>query len=88
MMSAAGSALVAGSIAPSTMGKTQHIKVVRSFLHQGKAVAVGSVVEVPVAVARELVAMNKAITCEPEAKPAPRAAKVEPPKEAKNDLQR
>lgn len=88
MLSAAGSTLVAGSIAPSTMSKTQHIKVVRSFMHQGKPTKVGAVVEVPIGAARELVAMNKAINCEPEAKPAARAAPVEPPKEARNDLQR
>lgn len=81
MLSAKGSALVAGSTTSTIMQKTQHVKVVRAFMHHGKPQPAGAVVEVSEGVARELVAMNKAVNYEPKAKPAPRPAEVDAPKE-------
>ena len=66
VLSAAGSALVAGS-AGSPM-RTQWVEVRRSFFFEGKALPVGAVVEVPAWVAAEAVHSNKAVRVE---KPAP-----------------
>ena len=73
----ANSALVAGSAAAADM-KTQTVKVLRSFLYQGRPLAVGSVVEVPSATAGELFAMGKAVKCDPlPPKPSPRPPRIE-----------
>ncbi|MEY2654033.1 MAG: hypothetical protein RLZZ524_1061 [Pseudomonadota bacterium] len=86
MLLAQGSPLVAGSTVEPSMTKTR-IKVARSFMHQGKPQPVGTVLEVSASLATELVAMGKATKYDPPAKPAPRAPKVEAPKEPKNDLE-
>jgi hypothetical protein len=81
VMLSAHSALVAGSITAEDAMKKQTIKVTRGFLYQGKPLASGSIVEVDAELARELVAMGKATKCDPPAKPAPRAPRVDTPKD-------
>jgi hypothetical protein len=66
VLSAAGSALVAGS-AVSAM-QTQWIKVRRAFFFDKKVLPVGAVVELPAWVAAEAVHSQKAVRVE---KPAP-----------------
>lgn len=60
MLSAAGSGLVAGSIAQTTMEKEIEVTVVRAFMLGGKAQPVGKVVKVPAAVAHEVIGSGKA----------------------------
>ena len=78
MLTAKGSALIAGSSAPTDMEKV-HIKVVRGFMYGGKAQSIGTVVEVPTGLAAELIARGRAAKHDPpKPKPAPR---VEAPKD-------
>ena len=80
MLLARGSGLVAGSTAAAAMANT-HVKVVRSFLLDGKPTKVGSVIEIPGNTAAELIAMGKAEKHEPKAKAEAPAPKVDAPKE-------
>lgn len=73
VMQSATSSLVAGSLSSGIVMATTTIKVLRSFLLDGKPTKVGSVVEVDGSLAAELVFMRKAV---PAAKPVPRAAAV------------
>ena len=77
VMLSAGSALVAGSVTGEQPMANQSIKVVRPFWFYGKQHFAGSVIEVPAVAAGELLAMGKAVKCDPPPKPAPR---VETPK--------
>jgi hypothetical protein len=76
----ANSVLVAGSVAGETSMANQSVKVVRPFWFHAKQHYVGAVVEVPANAAAELVAMGKAVKCDPPPKQAPR---VETPKDEK-----
>jgi hypothetical protein len=49
------------------MEPQMQVIVIRSFLYQGRPVAVGTPLEVPRSLARELVAMGKAQQIEPKA---------------------
>jgi hypothetical protein len=74
MLTAAGSPLVAGS-GQATMDKPPvRIVVERSFLYQGKSQAKGAILDVPPALASELVWMGKATKYVPPPKPTPKAA--------------
>lgn len=53
-------ALVGSARAHPVMATNVSIKVLRAFLHGGQAHAVGSLLEVPPALAAELIGMNKA----------------------------
>ena len=68
MLTAAGSNLVAGGIAPSTM-KMLKIKVLRPFYWRGQIQAAGAVIDYPETDAREVLSMKKAeLFVEPAAK--------------------
>lgn len=68
-LSAAGSALVAGGVSPeeNAMSKMVSVEVVRAFYYNGAPTRVGSVIEVPVTFAAELIAARKAKAHEPPA---------------------
>jgi hypothetical protein len=53
------SALVAGAAKSGAGGEPVNVHVIRSFLHQGTAVPVGTTLELPSALVRELIAMHK-----------------------------
>ena len=78
MLTAAGSPLVAGSVAATMDKQPVRIVVERSFLYEGKPQAKGTILEVTPALARELVWMGKATKYvappKPAPKPAPKAA--------------
>ena len=68
MLTAAGSNLVAGGVAPPAM-KTLRIKVLRPFYWRGKVQTIGSVIDYPEQDAREVISMKKAeLFVEPAAK--------------------
>jgi hypothetical protein len=58
MMRAAGSALVARNNKYPNRG-TMRIRATRGFMHLGNVVSVGTLIELPDATAREIVALNK-----------------------------
>lgn len=74
MLSATGSALVAGGIPENpSMHKHLYVRALRAFYLAGKPVKVGEVVLVPHVLAQELRGAHKAeITEAPAAKPAPK----------------
>lgn len=80
MLSAIGSALVAGSTPERNMA-TRRIKVLRAFYIAGKAQAVGALIECNASLASELIAVGKAEAVAPEpAAPAPApASEAAPP---------
>lgn len=61
MQTAEGSPLVAGAAHSAMTTKTISIRAVRSFMFDGKSVAVDAVIDVPVNRGQELIAMNKAV---------------------------
>lgn len=77
MLSAANSYLVAGSLETHAM-KTQWVKVLRSFLIEGKPQPVGKEIEVSALFAAELRSAKKAEFCDPP-KPAAKAEPVKAP---------
>jgi hypothetical protein len=72
-----GSPLVAGSAA-SPM-QTQYVRVLRSFFLDGKAIPVGTTIEVPRHVAAGAIACGKAVAAEPPAPPQPKPVVAEEP---------
>lgn len=73
MLSAANSSLVAGGTARNDMEKNMKVKVERPFYYLGAVQAKGSVVELPRAIAMEVVGMGRATTYvapQPKAKEA------------------
>ena len=86
-LSAAGSALVAGSSQESTMQaqqkqpQTASVRVVRAFYLNGKPTKVNETIDVPRLLALELKAANKveivAVKAEPKAEEKPEAKKTE-----------
>lgn len=74
MLSAAGSALVAGSVLEESM-KTRTVRVLRAFFIDRNPVKVGAVLDLPETFALELIAAKKAEPAEkPEEKPAEKPA--------------
>lgn len=69
-------ALVGSARAHPVMATNVSIKVLRAFLHGGQAHAVGSLLEVPPALAAELIGMNKA---ERAPKPHPQPTQEQAP---------
>jgi hypothetical protein len=61
VLTAAGSSLVAGSIAPGENSMFKKVKVLRPFMWNRKATVVGEVVELPAGTAFEVVGANKAV---------------------------
>jgi hypothetical protein len=59
MLSASSSTLVAGG-ARANMDKSMKVKVTRAFLHAGKVLPVGAVVELPAAVAHDVIYRQRA----------------------------
>ena len=74
MLSAKSSGLVAGSTAQPTMDKVIKIKVERPFYFERKVLAKGSIVDLPAAIASEVIGMGKAVKY---TAPPPKAEKVE-----------
>ena len=83
MLSAVSSALIAGSVPHDMAQAPQHVRVLRSFLCNGKPTKVGTVIEVSASTAAELVYMRKAEIVVPAPKPAAPQPKPEPAKDAK-----
>jgi hypothetical protein len=55
-----GSPLVAGAAGANPAETTMHVRAIRSFMHAGKAVPVGTALDLPRSLARELIANGKA----------------------------
>jgi hypothetical protein len=60
-MTSKGSALVAGGTPDDMKSDQVDIKAPRGFLHNGGAVGAGAIITVPARLARELIAMGKAV---------------------------
>jgi hypothetical protein len=69
MLTTKGSALVAGAQSAGAAALVT-IRVLRSFMFQREATVVGSEIEVPVAVAAEVISSNKAERVKTSAQPA------------------
>ena len=77
MLTAAGSPLVAGSVAPAKNTMAKKVKVLRMFMFNRVPTKVGDVIEMPDSAAFEVVASKKAeyVTAEPVEAPKGRGSK-------------
>jgi hypothetical protein len=85
VLSAKDSPLVAGGTASNDMAETsKRVKVERAFYHLGKLQAKGSIVDLPLAVANDVIGMGKAVLyTAPPPKAKEPEAKVPETKESK-----
>ena len=79
MLTAAGSPLVAGSVAPAQNTMAKKVKAIRMFMWDGKVRQIGEIVEVSDTGAHEVVSSHKAqyVTV---SEPAPAAPETNAPK--------